>query len=174
MLLTWFRSFFFWIWVNHFCLICVYLLLICQSAQLSHAWSDFSRSIRFIKSETRILFQFILVYLSSTLMNFHAMLALFLLYVFLVWIFSWRDLFQVTRTDAKCVLYIICSQLITFEQVTVCSVYYAWFVALLASLYAILLRTYPYLFLAQFDSLVIISFHRWLSLLLGLKAIASI
>ena len=150
------------------------MLLICQSAQLSHAWSDFSRSIRFIKSETRILFQFILVYLSSTLMNFHAMLALFLLYVFLVWIFSWRDLFQFTGTDASCVLYIICSQLITFEQVTVCSAYYAWFVALLASLYAILLRTYPYLFLAQFDSLVIISFHRWLSLLLGLKAIASI
>ena len=48
------------------------------------------------------------------------MLALFLLYVFLVWIFSWRDLFQVTGTDASCVLYIICSQFITFEQVTFC------------------------------------------------------
>ena len=36
------------------------------------------------------------------------MLPLFLLYVFLV--FSWRDLFQVTGTDASCVLYIICSK----------------------------------------------------------------
>ena len=52
--------------------------------------------------------------------SWHAMLALFLLYVFLVWIFSWRDLFQVTGTDASCVLYIICSQFITFEQVTFC------------------------------------------------------
>ena len=39
------------------------------------------------------------------------MLQLFLLYVFLVWIFSWRDLFQVTGTDASCVLCIICSPL---------------------------------------------------------------
>ena len=36
------------------------------------------------------------------------MLALFLLYVFLVWIFSWRDLFQVTRTDVSYVLCIVC------------------------------------------------------------------
>ena len=59
--------------------------------------------------------------------SWHAMLALFLLYVFLVWIFSWRDLFQVTGTDASCVLYIICSQFITFEQVTLYSAYCAWF-----------------------------------------------
>ena len=84
------------------------------------------------------------------------MLALFLLYVFLVSIFSWRDLFQVTGTDANCVIYIICSQFITFEQVTLCSAYCTWFVALLASPYAVLLRTCPYLFLAQFDSLVYI------------------
>ena len=45
------------------------------------------------------------------------MLVLFLLYIFLVWTFSWRDLFQVTGTDASCVLYIICSQFITFGQV---------------------------------------------------------
>ena len=44
------------------------------------------------------------------------MLALFLLYIFLVWIFSWRDLFQVTGTDASCVLYIICSQFITLSK----------------------------------------------------------
>ena len=86
--------------------------------------------------------------------SWHAMLALFLLYVFLVWIFSRHDLFQVTGTDASCVLCIICSQFITFEQVTLCSTYCAWFAALLASTYAVLLRTYPYLFLAQFDSSV--------------------
>ena len=80
------------------------------------------------------------------------MLALFLLYVFLVWIFSWRDLLQVTGTDASFVLYIICSQFITFEQITLCSAYCAWFVKLLASPYAVLLFTCPYLFLAQFDS----------------------
>ena len=69
------------------------------------------------------------------------MLALFLLYVFLVWIFSWCDLFQITGTDASCVLYIICSQFITFEQVTLCSPYCVWFVALLALPYAVLVRT---------------------------------
>ena len=50
--------------------------------------------------------------------SWHVMLALFLLYAFLVWIFSWRDLFQVTGTDPSCVLYIICFQFITFEVVT--------------------------------------------------------
>ena len=48
--------------------------------------------------------------------SWYAMLALFLSHVFLVWIFSWRDLFKVTGTNASCVLYIICFQLITFEQ----------------------------------------------------------
>ena len=52
--------------------------------------------------------------------SWHAVLALFLLYLILIWIFSWHDLFQVTGTDASCVLYIICSQFITFEQVTFC------------------------------------------------------
>ena len=87
------------------------------------------------------------------------MLALFLLYILLVWIFSWRDLFQVGRTDASCVLYVICSQFIAFEQVTVCSAYYVRFVALFVNgwlPYAVLLRTCPYLFLAQFGSSVYI------------------
>ena len=88
--------------------------------------------------------------------SWHVMLALFLLYAFLVWIFSWRDLFQVTGTDPTCVLYIICFQFITFEVVTLCSAYCAWFVALLSSLYAVLLRACPFLFLPQFDSLVYI------------------
>ena len=99
--------------------------------------------------------------------SWHAMLALFLLYILLVWIFSWRDLFQVARTDASCVLYIICSQFIVFEQVTVCSAYCVWFVALLVYgwlPYAVLLRTCPYLFLAQFGSSVYIRIQcelRW-------------
>ena len=90
--------------------------------------------------------------------SWHAMLALFLLYVFLVWIFSWRDLFQVTGTDASCGLYIICSQFITFGHVALSSAYCAWFVALLTSPYAVLLRTCCYLFLAQFKSSVYIRF----------------
>ena len=111
----------------------------------------------------------------------------------LVCVFSSRDLFQVTGTDASCILYIICFQFITSEQVTLCPAYCTWFVALLASPYAILLLTCPDLFLTQFDSsvtsefslscpdcaklalrTVIMSFHRWLSLLLKLKVIASI
>ena len=84
------------------------------------------------------------------------MLVLFLLCVFLAWIFSRRDLFQVTGTDASCALYIICSQFITFEQVTLYSAYCTWFVALLASPFAVLLCTCPYLFLVQFDSSVYI------------------
>ena len=88
--------------------------------------------------------------------SWYATLALFLLYVFLVWIFSWHDLFQVKGTDASCFLYIICSQFITFEQVTVCFTYGTWFIALLASLYVISLCTCPYFFLVQFDSSVYI------------------
>ena len=83
------------------------------------------------------------------------MLALFLLYVFLVCIFSWRDLSQLIGTDASRVLYIICSQFIVFEQVTF-SAYCAKFFALFASPYAVLFRTCPYLFLTQSDSLVYI------------------
>ena len=88
--------------------------------------------------------------------SWHVMLTLFPLYVFLVWIFSWSDFFQVTATDASCVLYIICYQFITSEQLTLCSAYCTWFVALLASPYAVLLRAFPYLFLGQFDSTVYI------------------
>ena len=87
------------------------------------------------------------------------MLALFLLYIFLVWIFSWRDLFQVIGTDASCVFYIIFSHFITFEQVTLYSAYCAWFVTLLASPYAVLFRASLYLFLTQFDSSVYIRIH---------------
>ena len=60
---------------------------------------------------------------------------------FLVWIFSLRDLFQVTGIDASYALYITCSQYITFEQVTLCSSYCSWFAALLGSPYVVLLHT---------------------------------
>ena len=127
------------------------MLLVYHSAQLRHTWSDFSCSLRVMISETRSLFHFVLVLLSSTLMK---QLTLFLFYVFLVWIFSWRGLFQVTGTDANCVLYIICSQFITFEQVALFSAYCAWFIALFASSYTVLLCSCPCLFLSQFDSSV--------------------
>ena len=132
-------------------------MLVYHSVQLSHTWSDFSRLLRVIIWETRILFHFILVLLSSTLMKqLTCNVGIFSLICILVWIFSLRDLFQVTGTEASCVLYTICSQLITFQQVTLFSAYCAWFVALLASPYTVLLRTFPYLFLAQFDSSVYI------------------
>ena len=54
------------------------------------------------------------------------MFALFLLYIFLVCIFSWYDLFQVTGADASCVLYIISISIILFtvlfvNQIMICS-----------------------------------------------------
>ena len=88
--------------------------------------------------------------------SWYAMLSIFLLYIFLVRIFSWRDLFQVKETGASCVHYIICFQFITFEQVTLYSTYCASFVAFLASPDAVLLRTCTYLFFAQFGSSVYI------------------
>ena len=129
-------------------------MLIYHSVQLSHIWSDFSCLLRVMISETRTLYHFIMVLLSSILMKQLTCNVgiISLMYVFLVWTFIWCDLFQVTGTEVSCVLYIIYSQFITYEQVTLCSSYCAWFVALLASPYAVLLRTCPYLFSAQFDS----------------------
>ena len=195
MLLTRFRCFFFWIWVNHFCLFRVYLILVYHSGQLvilgqisatcSESWYQ---KLEFCV--TSFWFYYHRFWWSS----WYAMLSIFLLYIFLVLIFSWRDLFQVKETDASCVHYIICSQFTTFEQVTLYSACCAWFVAFLASPDAVLLRTSTYLFLAQFGSsvyirlqfwvaltcsklalrTVIMVFHRLLSLLLKLKVIAPI
>ena len=103
-------------------------------------------------SEIRVLCHFILVLLSSTLVKQLTSHVGIISLVFSVWIFSWHDLLQVIGTDSSCVLYIICSQFIKFEQVTLYSANCACFVALLASPYAVLLRTAfarPYLFLAQ-------------------------
>ena len=71
--------------------------------------------------------------------------------------FWFEYLVGVTSSGASCVLYIVCSHFITFEQVTLYSAYCTWYVALLASPYAVLLRICSYLFLAQFDSSVYIS-----------------
>ena len=96
-------------------------MLVYHSVQLSHTWSDFSRLLRVMISETRILCHFILVLLSSTLMKqLTCYVDIISLISILVWIFSERDLFQVTGTDASCVLYIICSHSITLSNL--CSV----------------------------------------------------
>ena len=55
--------------LNHFCLFRVHLMLVYHSVQLSHTWSDFSRLLTVMISETRILCHFILVLLSSILMK---------------------------------------------------------------------------------------------------------
>ena len=80
-LLTRFKSLFFWLWVNHFCLFCVYMMLVCHSHQLSHTWLDFSLFLRVKIWETRILW---FLHFSYS--------------CFLSWIFSWRDLFPVKGT----------------------------------------------------------------------------
>ena len=103
-LFTRLRCFSFWFWVNYFCLFCVHLMLVYRSVQLSHTLSDFSRLFRvwYRKLEycvTSFWFHYHRLWWSS----WHAMLALILLYVFLVWIFNWHDLFQVTGTEASCV-----------------------------------------------------------------------
>ena len=69
------RCFLFWLWVNHFCLFCVYLMLVYHSVQLSHTWSDFSRLLRVMILETRISFWF--YYIQLWWISWHAMLALF-------------------------------------------------------------------------------------------------
>ena len=89
--------------------------------------------------------------------HWHAMLSLFLLYVILVWIFSGHDLFQVLGTGTSCVLYIICFQFIPLNKS--CSIVSdcTWFIALLASPYALLFPTCLCLFLTEFDSSIYIS-----------------
>ena len=117
------------------------------------------------------------------------MLALFLLYIFLVWIFSWCDLFQVTGADASCVLCIICPQFITFEQVMPIApgMLYSWdhlipfrFTLALTCLWLNLIVQFTSEFSLSCTGLclalrtAIMSFHRSLFFLLRLKVITSI
>ena len=131
MFLTRFKCFFFWLWVNHFCLIlcafdaCIPLIQI--STTCSESWYQ--------KLEFCVSSFYSYYYLLWWSMHWHSMLALFLLYVFLIWIFSRSYLIQATGFDASRAFYIICSQLITFEQATLFSAYCTCFIALLVSPY---------------------------------------
>ena len=148
MLLTQFRCFFFWLWSKHFC----YFVCICCFSSTQFSLVIISQiSDAYSKS----LPSFIIIdFDEATEMQ---CLVLFILYILLVSIFSGRDLFQVRETDAGCVFYMICFQLITFKEVMLYSAYCAWFIALLASPYAVLFHTCLHLFLANFHSSAYIS-----------------
>ena len=111
LLLTLSKSFLFF-FVCIWCLLTTQFSLVILGLILVSYWDTWCRKLEFCV--TSFWFYYHRLWWSS----WHAILALFLLYVFLVWNFSWRDLFQVTRIDASCVFYIICSQFIPFEQVT--------------------------------------------------------
>ena len=113
-------------------------MLAYHSVQLSYTWLDFNCFLGVMISEIRILCHFILVLLSSTLMK---------------QLTCNVGIISLIRIRIR----IICSQFITFDEVTLYSVYCTWFVAFLATPYAVFLRGCPYLFLAQFDSSVYIS-----------------
>ena len=157
MLFIQFRSFFFWLWVNHFCLICVHLLLVYHSAQLSHTWSDFSRSLRVMISETRVLFHFIIVLLSSTLMNqltcnvgIISVIRIFVLDIYLVWLVpghrncrylcSLHNFFSFHNLRASQALFYLLRLVYCIVIITLCR----------------LPCSLPYLFFTQFDSSVCI------------------
>ena len=99
--------------------------------------SDFNHLLRvwYQKLEFCVSSFYSYYYLLWWSMHWHSMLALFLLYVFLIWIFSRSYLIQATGFDASRAFYIICSQLITFEQATLFSAYCTCFIALLVSPY---------------------------------------
>ena len=129
MLLTQFRCFFFS--SSFLFILCTFDACLHHSIQISHTGSDFSSLLRVMISETRILCHFILVLFSSTLMK---QLTCNVGIIFLIYTYFWLEclvgVFQVTRTDTSCVLYITCSYFITFEQVMLYSAYCIWFVAL--------------------------------------------
>ena len=95
-----------------FCLFTTQLRLVILGKITAARWESWYRKLEFCF--TSFWFHYYQLWWSS----WHAMLALFFWYVFLVWIFSWCDLFQVTAADASCALYIIFFQFITFEPVS--------------------------------------------------------
>ena len=109
------------------CLFTTQLRLVILGKITAARWESWYRKLEFCF--TSFWFHYYQLWWSS----WHAMLALFPWYLFLVWIFSWLDLFQVTAADASYVLYIIFFQFVTFEPVRLYSAYCAWFVAFLAS-----------------------------------------
>ena len=60
-------------------------------------------------------------------------------------------------TVVSCVLHIICFQFINLSKSRFLLSFCTWFIALLASPYAVLFPTFLYLILAEFDSSVYIS-----------------
>ena len=132
-------------------------MLVHHSVQLIQALADFSRLLKVMISQTRILCHFILALLSSTLMKqLTCNVDIISVISILVWIFSKRNLFQDTGTDASCVLNITCFSSQPLSKSRSISAYCAWFIALLASPYAVLFRTCLYLFLAALHSSVYI------------------
>ena len=80
-------------------------MLVYHLVQLIQAQPDFSRLLKVMILETRILCHLILVLLSSTLMKqLTCSVGIISIIIILVWIFSESDLFQVIGTDASCVL----------------------------------------------------------------------
>ena len=143
-MLTRFRCFFLWLWVNHFCWYWMHFTTLLNLVILGQISAAFSESW-YWKLEFRVT-SFWFYYHRLWWSSWRGMLTLYLLLVFLVWISSWHELFQVTRTDASCAIYIICSQFMTFEQVPLYPDYCAWLIAFLISPSAFLPCTCPYLF----------------------------
>ena len=119
--------------------------------------SDFSLLLRNYQKLEFCVTSFWFYYRGLWWSSCHAILTFFLLYVFLVSIFSGRDLFQVTGIDASCALHIICFHFITLEQVTLYPACCTWVIALLASPYSFLFHTCFCLLLDKFNNLVYIS-----------------
>ena len=131
----------------------LYLLHILYLVQLSHTCSDFSHLLKVMILETRILHHLIQVLLSSPLMK---QLTCHVDNISLIHIFGlsiqWCDLFQVLGAD----VYLF--SVYTFAQVTHFIISYGtWFIALMASPYAVLFPTCLCLILAEFGSSVYIS-----------------
>ena len=119
-LLTEFRYFFFLLWVHHFHLFCLHLITTQFSLVMLSQISATCLESWYQKLEFCVTF-FWFYYHRLWWSSWHAMLASFLIYIyiFLVWIFNGCDLFQVTVTDA----YIVCSYFKTFEEITLYSTY---------------------------------------------------
>ena len=80
-------------------------MLVYHLVQFIQAQPDFSRLLKVMILETRILCHLILVLLSSTLMKqLTCSVGIISIIIILFWIFSESDLFQVIGTDASCVL----------------------------------------------------------------------
>ena len=132
MLLTRFSCLFYCFWTNYFlCTLSAFaasqfnLVILSQfSAACSKSW--------YFKLEFSVT-SFWFCYHRLWWSSWHTIVVLFLWYVFLIWILSTYDLFEVIETDASCVLCIICFQFILLIKSRFILFDCTWFVALLAS-----------------------------------------